>query len=237
MNSALLKWCKLSFTISYLMYSATAAACDSPDPSSSIFHPAISYDVNVISDNSSISSFVTAFVKDVYDSDTLYDLFDLSQSPAIDYQQHAYGDFKKVSISANANDPDIIADFATRPMVQNFNVFTRDVMVRVYANVAANYAYSIGALNSNNAIKLAKKYAHAFTKTAKKNVVKGKPETKFSGVGEGIITFLNDLQPLTVDKVWQVATLYGSQWLLSAVEAAGSNDIYDKCIKEINDEK
>ncbi|GFY58603.1 uncharacterized protein TNIN_487411 [Trichonephila inaurata madagascariensis] len=236
MNSALLKWCRLSFTISYLVYSATAT-CDSPDPSSSIFHPAISYDVKVISDNSSISSFVTAFVKDVYDSDTLYDLFDLSQSPAIDYQQHAYGDFKKVSKSVNADDPDTIADFATRPMVQNFNVFTRDVMVRVYANVAANYAYSIGALNSNNAVRLAKKYAQAFTKTAKKNVVKGKPESKFSGVGEGIIAFLSQLEPLTVDKVWQVAVSYESQWLLAAVEAGGSNDIYDKCIREINDEQ
>ncbi|GFR22729.1 uncharacterized protein TNCT_228301 [Trichonephila clavata] len=219
MNSALLKWCKLFFTISYLVYLATAATCDSPDPTSSKFHPAVSYDVKVISDNSSISSFITAFVKDVYDSDTLYDLFDLSQSPAIDCQQHAYGDFKKVAVSVNADDPDTIADLATRPMVQNWNVFPRDAMVRVYANVAANYT------NSNNAVRLAKKYAQDFTKTAKQNVVKGKPESKFSGVGQVIIKFLRQLQPLTVDKVWQVAVSYGSQWLLAAVEAGGSNDI------------
>ncbi|GFR13137.1 uncharacterized protein TNCT_230471 [Trichonephila clavata] len=134
-------------------------------------------------------------------------------------------DFKKVAVSVNADDPDTIADLATRPMVQNWNVFPRDAMVRVYANVAANYAYSIGALNSNNAVRLAKKYAQDFTKTAKQNVVKGKPESKFSGVGQGIIKFLRQLQPLTVDKVWQVAVSYGSQWLLAAVEAGGSNDI------------
>ncbi|GFS92530.1 uncharacterized protein NPIL_581191 [Nephila pilipes] len=236
MNSVIPKLYKLPFIIFIFAYLKTVS-CECPDPNSSLFHPIISYNVKVISDNSSISSFVKTFVKEVYDSDTLYDLFDLSQSPAIAYKQHAYNDFKTVSTGLLADNPDVIADFATRPMIQNFNVFTRDVMVRVYANLAANYAYSIGVLNANNAESLAKKYAKDFTETAKEYVKKDDPESKFFGVGNGIIKFLKSLQPLTVDKVWQVAFLYESEWLLAAVEVGGSNDIYDKCIKEVNEEK
>ncbi|GFS92528.1 uncharacterized protein NPIL_581181 [Nephila pilipes] len=235
MNRVLPKLCELSFIILLSAY-FKIAACDSPDPNSSLFHPIISYDVKVISDNSTISSFVTTFVKEVYASDTLYDLFDLSQSTATAYRQHAYNDFMKVASGLNADDPDTIADFATRPMDQNFNVFTRDVMVRVYANVAANYAYSIGVLNANNAKSLAKKYAKDFTETAKEYVKKDDPESKFFGVGNGIIKFLKSLQPLTVDKLWKVAVSYESEWLLAAVEVGSSNDIYDECIKEVNEE-
>ncbi|GFS92526.1 uncharacterized protein NPIL_581171 [Nephila pilipes] len=143
----------------------------------------------------------------------------------------------KVATGLNAEDPATIADFATRPMVQNFNVFTWDVMVRVYANVAANYAYSVGKLTSKSAKSLAEKYTNSFMKTAKKYAGKGKPQSKFFGVGNGLINFLKSLQPLTVDKLWKVAVSYESEWLLAAVEVGGSNDIYDKCIKEVNEEK
>ncbi|GFT44148.1 uncharacterized protein NPIL_79361, partial [Nephila pilipes] len=209
-------------------------ACDSPSPESSVFHPIISYDVKIISKNSSISSFVTSFVQDVCDSDTLTDVFDFSGTTATQLKEHISYDFKKVINAQNFDDADLIADFATRTIDQNFKVVSQDVAVRVYANIAANYAYSAGKLTSKTAESLAKQYADNITETAKQYVNKDDPKTKFTGVGEGVINFILSLQKLTLNEVWQVAFLYQSQFLLAAVEVGGSNDIYDQCIQEAN---
>ncbi|GFS92532.1 uncharacterized protein NPIL_581201 [Nephila pilipes] len=233
MKSILPKWCELSFIILLFAYLKTVA-CDSPDPDSSVFHPIISYDVNVISDNSSESTFIRTFVHQVCTSKTLADLFDIRPATATQIKQHAYNDFINVINENNLDDAEMIADFATRPIDQNFKVIPEEVLVRIYANLAANFLDSIGKLTSKNAEKLAKKYAKDLTKAAKKYVKGGDVESKFTAVAQGVIKFILSLQKLTQDEAWKVAFLYQSQFLLAAVEVGGSNDIYDQCRQEVD---
>ncbi|GFS92539.1 uncharacterized protein NPIL_581221 [Nephila pilipes] len=222
------------------LLSLFSAACDSPDPNSSVFHPIISYDVKIISDNSSISSFVSAFVKEAYNSDTLSKLFDVGNIPATAFRHFAYEDFKKVIYDNNLPNAETIAkvnaDFATRPISQNFKVIPRDVMIRIYANIAANYINSIGKLTSQNAESLAKKYANDTKETAKMYEKNGDVESQFNGIAQGLVNFVISLQKLTPDLSWKTGFLFESQYLLAAVEVGGSNDIYDKCAKEVKEQ-
>ncbi|GFS92552.1 uncharacterized protein NPIL_581281 [Nephila pilipes] len=233
MNCLLPKLCALALFICLFGYLKTVS-CDSPDPNSSIFHPIISYDVRVIRDNSSISSFVSAFAKNVYESDILYDLFDLSQTSASQLKDHISYDLKLVVNEYNLDYPDIVAEFSSRDIDQNFKVVTRDVAIRVYVNIAANYAYSIGVLNENTAESLAKKYTDDLTETAKKYVDKDDPTTKFDGIGKGSIKFVTSLKQLTQNAVWKCAFQFQSQYLLASVQVGGSNDIYGQCLKKVN---
>ncbi|GFS92544.1 uncharacterized protein NPIL_581241 [Nephila pilipes] len=248
MNFVLPNLCALSSLI-LLFAHLNTGACDSPDPENSVFHPIISYDIKVISDNSTISDFVSTFVKLVYASDTLKDLFDVGDAPSSAFRDHTYKGPASLEWSLStallptpsrkdvkSDDGEIIADFATRPIVQNFETIPRDVVVRIYANTAANILYSNGKLSStNDAEKLAKKYAKEFTENAKKYVKKGDYESKFDAIAQGIIKFVLGIEKLTQDLLWKVAFFYESQFLLAAVELGYTNDAYDQCAKEANE--
>ncbi|GFQ68547.1 uncharacterized protein TNCT_108531 [Trichonephila clavata] len=202
----------------------------------SVFRPSVVYTVSILSDDQRTDqdTFVDTFVQLVYESDTLKDLFDLSETPAIEYAQHAYNDFVTVLTSLGATDPNKTADFATRPMAQNFKVFTREEMVNVYSNKASSYAYSEGILNQDNAKDLAIQYANTFEKTAKEYVVEGDPTSKFQAIGNGFIEFLMSIDNVTVAKGWVVAISYETDWLMLAAETPASRDLFVKCSAEAN---
>ncbi|PRD28274.1 UNVERIFIED_CONTAM: hypothetical protein NCL1_32900 [Trichonephila clavipes] len=223
------------FTVTFVvLYTTTFSPVQAVEKS--IFRPSVVYTVSILSDDqrSDQDNFVDTFVQLVYESDTLKDLFDLSESPAIEYAQHAYNDFVTVLTSLGAIDPDKTADFATRPMAQNFKVFTREEMVRVYSNVASSYLASQGILTQDNAQDLANQLASTFEKSAKETVVEGDPTSKFSAVGNGFIEFLMSNDNLTVEKVWVLAIYYESEWLLTAAETPASRDLFVKCSAEAN---
>ncbi|GFY18440.1 uncharacterized protein TNCV_2396681 [Trichonephila clavipes] len=223
------------FTVTFVvLYTTTFSPVQAVEKS--IFRPSVVYTVSILSDDqrSDQDNFVDTFVQLVYESDTLKDLFDLSESPAIEYAQHAYNDFVTILTSLGAIDPDKTADFATRPMAQNFKVFTREEMVRVYSNVASSYLDSQGILTQDNAQDLANQLASTFEKSAKETVVEGDPTSKFSAVGNGFIEFLMSNDNLTVEKVWVVAIYYESEWLLTAAETPASRDLFVKCSAEAN---
>ncbi|GFS92546.1 uncharacterized protein NPIL_581251 [Nephila pilipes] len=235
MNCRLPKMWELSLVICLFGYLKTGA-CDSPDPENSVFHPIISYDIKVISHNSTIRDFVSTFVKQVYDSDTLTDLFDITAATSTGLRNHAYNDFIKIINQNNLDDAELIADFATRPINQNFDTIPRDVLVRIYANIAANFLYSIGKFSSkNDAESLAKQYAKDFSDAAEKFVKDGDVETKYDAIAGGIINFIVPIQKVTQDEVWKVAFLFESQFLLAAVELGYTNDAYDQCAKAANE--
>ncbi|GFY59340.1 uncharacterized protein TNIN_278521 [Trichonephila inaurata madagascariensis] len=202
-----------------------------------MFRPSVFYIVSLLSDDQRTDqyTFVDTFVQLVYGSDTLKDLFDLSETPAIGYARNAYNDFVNVLTSLGANDPDKIADFATRPMAQNFKIFTREEMVTVYSNKASSYAYSQGILTQNNAKDLAIQYANIYEKTAKEYVVEGDPTSKYQAIGKGFIQFLMSIEDnLTVEKAWVVAIFYEIDWLMLAAETPASRVLFGNCSAEVN---
>ncbi|GFS92549.1 uncharacterized protein NPIL_581261 [Nephila pilipes] len=234
MKFVLPKLCELSLVL--LFAYLQTGACDSPDPENSVFHPIISYDIQIISDNSTIRDFVSTFVKEVYDSDTLKDLFDITAETSTSFRNHAYNDFIRVINQNNLDNAELIADFATRTFNQNFETIPRDVAVRIYANIVANFLYSIGKLSStNDAESLAKQYAKDFSDAAKKYVKDGDVETKYDAISQGVVNFVLPIQKLTQDEVWKLAFLFESQFLLAAVELSYTNDVYDQCAKEANE--
>ncbi|GFQ68550.1 uncharacterized protein TNCT_108561 [Trichonephila clavata] len=202
----------------------------------SIFHPSVVYTVSILSDDQRTDqdTFIDTFVQLVYESDSLMDLFDLSKTPAIEYTQHAYKHFVTVLASLGARKPEKIADFSTRPMAQNFNVFTREEMVRVYSSVAASYLDSQGILTQDNAKDLANQYANTFEKSANETVVEDDPTSKFEAVGNGLMEFLMSVDTLTVEKGWVGAIYYESEWLLTAAETPASRDLFVRCSAEAN---
>ncbi|GFY41904.1 uncharacterized protein TNIN_247521 [Trichonephila inaurata madagascariensis] len=168
----------------------------------SIFHPSVVYTVSILSDDQRTDqdTFVDTFVQLVYKSDILKDLFDLSETPAIEFAGYVHKHFVPMLASLGARNPEKIADFATRPMAQNFKLFTREEMVRVYSSVAASYLYSQGILIQDNAKDLANQYANTFEKSANETVVENDPTSKFKAIGNGLMEFLMSKDTLTVEK-------------------------------------
>ncbi|GFR18131.1 uncharacterized protein TNCT_665191 [Trichonephila clavata] len=206
------------------------------DIDKSIYHPSMLYTVSILSDEQRADQdiFVDTFVQAVYDSDTLMDLFDLTESTAVEVSHFAEDQFKDTLALLGATHPEKIANFATRPMVQNFRVFTRKEMVRVYSSWAAGYTDSQGILTQDNAEDLAKQYANIFEKSAKDTVVEGDPSSKFPAISNGFLEYLKSIETLSADNGWKVATYYESEWLLTAAETPASRDLFVKCSAEAN---
>ncbi|GFY18437.1 uncharacterized protein TNCV_2396651 [Trichonephila clavipes] len=129
---------------------------------------------------------------------------------------------RHLRMSVNAKDPEPIADFGTRPMGQNFDVFTLKEMLRVYSNTVSSYALSEGALTQDNAKDLAMRYVDIMEKQAKKNVKQDDPTSKYPAIGDGILEFFKSVSTVDVDKVWKIAIYFGSEWLLTAAETSRS---------------
>ncbi|GFY59339.1 uncharacterized protein TNIN_278511, partial [Trichonephila inaurata madagascariensis] len=187
-----------------------------------IFYPGVAYNVTILSDEqrTPVNTFVDTFVKAVYGSDTLKNVFDISETSAQQFTRFVYGHFIDLLKSVNAKDPEPIADFGTRPMGQNFDVFTLKEMLRVYSNTVSSYALSEGALTQDNAKDLAMRYVDIMEKQAKKNVKQGDPTSKYPAIGDGILEFFKSVSTVDVDKVWKIAIYFGSEWLLTAAETS-----------------
>ncbi|GFQ87958.1 uncharacterized protein TNCT_693221 [Trichonephila clavata] len=136
--------------------------------------------------------------------------------------------------SSGSTNYEYIAELATRPMAENFDVFTREDMVRVYANYPAIYAYSEGNLTKKNAERLAIEYVNIMENSAKATVVPGDYTSKFTAITNGSDQFLKSMGNLTVPKMWQLAFYYHHQWLLTGVELYRKNHLYNDCINKAN---
>ncbi|GFQ68548.1 uncharacterized protein TNCT_108541 [Trichonephila clavata] len=228
MNSVALKSCMISFTVLYLVY-LTPVICQA-NIYGTIFRQSIAYTVDLQSDEQRANqdTFVSTFVQKVYDSNTLTNLFDISQSPASAYANQVYGDFINVLASLGATQPEVMADFATRPMYA-FDVFTLEVMVRLYANVGAVYTDSQGLLN--NPQELATRYANFFEERARASVVESDPTSKFRAIRDGFLDYLKSIEMLTAEHGWKLAIIYGSEWLLTAAETSAGRDLRARCNK------
>ncbi|GFY18466.1 uncharacterized protein TNCV_2396941 [Trichonephila clavipes] len=197
----------------------------------SIFHPSVLYTVSILSDEQRANQYIfeDTFVQAVYGSDILMDLFDLTKSTAVEVSHFNEDQFKETLALLGAIHPEKIANFASRPMVQNFRVFTREEMVRVYSSWASGYTDSQGILTQDNAKDLAKQYANFFEQSAQDTVVEGDPSSKFPAISNGFLQYLKSIETLSADNGWKVAIYYESEWLLTAAETPASRDLFVKC--------
>ncbi|GFY41903.1 uncharacterized protein TNIN_247511 [Trichonephila inaurata madagascariensis] len=183
----------------------------------------VAFNVSILSHHqrAPLDVFVDVFVRRVYASKALRDVFDISYtSPTFVLTSEALG----------TPNYEYIAELATRPMAQNFDVFTREDMVRVYANYPAIYAYSEGILTKKNAERLAIEYVNTMENNAKATVVKGDYTSKFTAITNGIDQFLKSMGDPTAPKMWKLAFYYHHQWLLTDVELHRKNHLYNDCI-------
>ncbi|GFY18385.1 uncharacterized protein TNCV_2396141 [Trichonephila clavipes] len=196
----------------------------------------VAFNVSILSHHqrAPLDVFVDVFVRRVYASKAVRSAFDISYTSPIKFSFHVHKTFVLTSEALGAPNYEYIAELATRPMAQNFDVFTREDMVRVYANYPAIYAYSEGLLTPKNAQRLAIEYFNIMEKSIKATVVKGDYTSKFTAITNGIDQFLKSMGNLTVPKMWKLAFYYHHQWLLTGVELHRKNHLYNDCIDKAN---
>ncbi|GFY58602.1 uncharacterized protein TNIN_487401 [Trichonephila inaurata madagascariensis] len=128
--------------------------------------------------------------------------------------------------------PDVLADFATRTLTQNFEFLSRETLVTVYASVLASYSREV--LTEDNASEFALRYANYTEHQAMNVVVQGVTTSKYQALGGGFLDYMASIGTVTVEKVQTLCVLFQSQWVLVASETGSSNDLYMKCITDAN---
>ncbi|GFY41901.1 uncharacterized protein TNIN_247491 [Trichonephila inaurata madagascariensis] len=224
-----------SLVILVVLYATNFTPVTSQDDNKDL-RQTVAFDVSILSHRQRVpvDVFVDVFVRRVYASETLRELFDISYTSPVKFSFHVHKTFVLTSEALGTPNYENIAELATRPMAQNFDVFTREDMVRVYANYPAVYAYSEGNLTKENALRLAIEYVNMMENSAKDTVVKGDYTTKFTAITNGIDQFLKSMGNLTIPKMWKLAFYYHHQWLLTGVELHRKNHLYNDCIDKAN---
>ncbi|GFY18481.1 transposable element Tcb1 transposase [Trichonephila clavipes] len=128
--------------------------------------------------------------------------------------------------------PDVLADFGTRPIAQNFEYISFKTLVAVYANVLASYSREV--LTEDNASELAIRYANYTENQAKNLVVQGVTTSKYQAILGGVLNYITSIGTVTVEKAQALCVLFQSQWLFVASETDSSNDLYMKCVTDAN---
>ncbi|GFU00719.1 uncharacterized protein NPIL_666391 [Nephila pilipes] len=170
------------------------------DYDENIYRPSLAYTVDIFpDDHRTIGTCVDAFNREVNNSDSLKSVFDLSQYPGLLVAQGGYNFFETLLTSLKAEDPESIANFATRVLTQE------------------------------NSEDLAKKFANFFEEIAKEYEKKGVPVSRSPAFRYGLIKSLKTIGPLTVEKVLIVAIYYETEWLITAVETQDSTNLFYRC--------
>ncbi|GFU78323.1 uncharacterized protein TNCV_1939561 [Trichonephila clavipes] len=156
----------------------------------SYFRSSVVYTVSILSDDQRTDqdTFVDTFVQLVYESDTLKDLFDLSETPAIGYSHHAYktSKFSPEKKWLLCTPTRLLATHTSRnPDSEQYQRSRHSVRQHLREN------------------------RHEY-------VVEGDPTSKYRW-GNGFIQFLMSIDNLTVEKGWVVpffTKAIGLCWLL-----------------------
>ncbi|GFS84858.1 uncharacterized protein NPIL_65791, partial [Nephila pilipes] len=142
--------------------------------------------------------------------------------------------FFDILTEVGTSQPEVIADYGTRSMVQNFKYFTPNSIIRVYATLAAYYLSFKEVLTQDNSRELALQYASIIKTMARDNIVQGEPTSKFPVIKNSFLEFLTSIDTLTPESALMLAISYEIEWILVAVETDSSNDLYTKCISDAN---
>ncbi|GFW59000.1 b6 protein [Trichonephila clavipes] len=125
-----------------------------------------------------ISTFVSTFHKTVQSSETLLDLFDLTEIKPSEFGK-SIGEFvQKSANSLGVLNPHIVANNISHSIGNNLDILHSSMMINLYANALSRNMFAEGVLNSDNAASLAKEYANEMEDLAKKIVVKDNPLSK-----------------------------------------------------------
>ncbi|GFS70197.1 uncharacterized protein NPIL_511211 [Nephila pilipes] len=167
-------------------------------------------------------SFVGAFVQNVESSMALTQLLDLSQTTGQQYAQFLYKYCLSWLLKMGVLNGRIAAEFATRPVAQNFPNLPLSTMSRVYGNIAARFLFSVEILNRENAELLGTEYAKMLEKSAKRYGY-SQPDSKCVAIFEGLSNFSSFVTPMTPEKAWKLTLTYGIVFLFEAIEYGSTN--------------
>ncbi|GFT46839.1 uncharacterized protein NPIL_295201 [Nephila pilipes] len=172
--------------------------------------------VKDISISSATNTFVESFTQVVYCSDTLTQLFDFSEITALQYSRFVYRYAEYWLTRWCTRNVYIAAEFATRPLINNFCTLPLDTMVRAFSNIMARFIYFERILTLDNAEEFGLAYAKAIEESAKRNL-KGTTDSKFLSIGEGFVDFATSVLVMTPKRGWRLAMVFGEGWLLEAI--------------------
>ncbi|GFR33996.1 b6 protein [Trichonephila clavata] len=125
-----------------------------------------------------IATFVTIFDSTVKSSETLLDLFDLTEVKPSEFGKSVYEFVYKSSDSMGLLNPHFVANNISQSIASNLDTLRSSVMINLYANAMARTLFAEGILKPNNAATLAEEYANGMEAFAKKLVVKDNPLSK-----------------------------------------------------------
>ncbi|GFS59798.1 uncharacterized protein NPIL_431791 [Nephila pilipes] len=175
---------------------------------------------------------VDVFNREVENSDTLKNLFDLNHLRGLEVIRVAYDDFVAILTHLGIEDPKVIADLAARPMRNNFDIYKGEVTRKVYPSVVCNYAFTQGVLTQESAEHLGLQFSNFFEESAKEYVEEGDIASRFLAITQGITKFLDFIGPLNYERSLMLTFLFETEWLLGAIETQYSRDVFYKCSAE-----
>ncbi|GFS94220.1 uncharacterized protein NPIL_617271 [Nephila pilipes] len=199
------------------------------------YRQAIAFNTSLLSENerSVIDTCARIFVRGVHASPQLKDCFDISDLPPVKFSFHVHKHFVLKAVDdLGASDFEYIADFATRPMAQNFDVFYGKYVLRVYANVLPAFLYDQGILTEDNVESLCTEYLTNMDNSCQTTVVPGDTRSKFQAITDGFEQTLDSNINLTRTQLWELSNHYQFQWTLTAVDFGTKSHLYNKCIRE-----
>ncbi|GFS70193.1 uncharacterized protein NPIL_511201 [Nephila pilipes] len=171
-----------------------------------------------------VAAFVTALTRDIKSSKILSQLFDFRDTTGLEFAQFTYEFYLYWLRRWKTDDPEIAAEFASRPIAQNFPNLPLDPMIRTHGNVYGRFLYTEEILNQSNAQKLASILSKSLMESAKRNW-NTRTDSKYLAIGLGCINFLSSAVRMTPAKGWKLAIIFGDSFLMEDI-LFGPGDFY-----------
>ncbi|GFS70186.1 hypothetical protein NPIL_511171 [Nephila pilipes] len=162
------------------------------------------------------TTFVQVLMKEVKSSNTLTEIFDLSQTTGPQYDQFLYKSCLELLKSYGTKFPEVAAGIGTRPVAQNFPRLSLQIMVTQYGYAVARFLLSEKRLNPSNAEDLALAYVKSFADSAE-FISRNQNDYQFRVIAKGFNNFIISQVEMTSAKGWRLAIYCGVTWMLNAV--------------------
>ncbi|CAL1264187.1 unnamed protein product [Larinioides sclopetarius] len=170
---------------------------------------------SIFSNVPSVTLYTNTLLEAIYSTDVLREVFDLSQTTAMQYVDffRVYG--RNYLLSLCIENADELVEFAFRGVEVYFDVLTLPIVARFYANSAANFLFTDGFLRIHNAEDLALEYARSMADCAKDSL-NSDPSSKFQVLADGFVNYFDSLGLSTKEKVPFLVFYVGNEWFVAA---------------------
>ncbi|XP_055946205.1 uncharacterized protein LOC129976589 isoform X2 [Argiope bruennichi] len=181
---------------------------------SSLIDP--TYQIAPIANPLPVEKFVSELNSAVYSSDTLPDIFDLTDLSPGNFSRLLYDYVYENAGKVVHSNPDHVASITTTPINERIITYTSPILVDIFSNTVAKYLFDKGALNTSNASSLAREYAKFLKESADRNLKKGTPESKVLTLSDGFIDFMNSVGHFSNNAIEEQARYFATEVIRSA---------------------